>query len=462
MAEKQNIQNSLKENSPKILLAIFLLLFLINSIYLALNLKQGIIPDEPAHFIFSKHFSTTLGIPPDTSETYSWGWYIQQNPFLYHWIAGRIINITKLIFPEINDWNLLIVLRLSNVLFSLFTIIFCFLIARELIKHKWWQILPVFLLINTLMFLFLSSGVNYDNLANLFCAAGLYFFIRVFTRNDFIKNSLSWLTLIGLGCLVKYTILPLALAMGLAWIAYIYQNRKSIPLNFAFNLRSILVVFVTVLILVGNFAIYGVNMISYQSIRPPCREILLESQCKISPYEQRNQEMAPKGRLSIRESIQLGYPSPLRYAVDDWVENMLMRTFGLIGHKSYFPIKIISLYQVLFYSMFFFGMFNLIVIKRLTPLNLSLLWVIGFYSIVLLVTNYKSELLYQFLHISFQGRYIFPIISIIYLIYTKTVRAIPIKAVRLLMLVFTLSLFFYGGLFTLFKGYNTFLVDWFR
>lgn len=462
MVESSRLKNKIKENSPTLVFAFFLVLFFINSVYLAFNLKRGIIPDEPAHFIFSKHFSTTWGIPPDTYETYSWGWYIEQNPFLYHWVNGRIINATQFVFPTASDWTLLIVLRVTNVLFSLGTIIMCYLISVELIKNKWWQILPVYLLINTLMFLFLSSGVNYDNLANLFCAAGLYFFIRVFTRNNFQKNSLAWALLIGLGCLVKYTILPLALAMGLAWGIYLIKNWKKV-ISTKINTAWILILAVlTLIIMIWNFSIYGINLIRYQSLRPPCKEILLESQCALSPYKQRNQELANIEKLTIQESIEQGYPSPIRYTAIDWVQNMLLRTFGMIGHKSYFPLRIIGLLQALFYGMLILSIYNFLKFRPFSELNISLLWIMVFYSTVLLVTNYTSELLFNFLHISFQGRYIFPIIGIIYPIYTKILKATSIKALKIFLLLFTISLFFYGGLFTLFKGYNTFLVDWFR
>lgn len=149
------------------MLLVLLLVFLAYSVFIAIRLDTGISPDEPAHFIFSKHYSTTWGKPPDTLETYSQGWYIEQNPLLYYWINGRIINLTQLINPSVTDATLLLILRLLSSLYSTGTLIFLYLLSKLIIHKAWWRLLPVFLLSNTLMFVLLSGGVNYDNLANL-------------------------------------------------------------------------------------------------------------------------------------------------------------------------------------------------------------------------------------------------------------------------------------------------------
>ena len=174
------VSKSNSRKAQKVVLACILLAFAIASVYVALNLAEGIVPDEKAHFIFSKVYATTWGIPPDSPETYAQGWYIAHNPFLYHWINGRVINLIMFFNPAASNWDLLIVLRLTSVLYSLGTLYFCYLLAKELIRKPWWPLLPVFLLANTLMFVFISGGVNYDNLVSLLCMAGLYFLVRVF------------------------------------------------------------------------------------------------------------------------------------------------------------------------------------------------------------------------------------------------------------------------------------------
>ena len=143
-----------KSNNDKIVLLIFLLVFLAYSIYIALNLQPGILPDEPPHFIFSQHFSTTLGIPPDVYETYSWGWYIQQSPFLYYWVMARVINLISIVNPSATNWQMLVTLRIVNTLFALGTIVFCFLLSKFPRK----DLLFLFRRLNQLQILFQSAS----------------------------------------------------------------------------------------------------------------------------------------------------------------------------------------------------------------------------------------------------------------------------------------------------------------
>jgi len=457
MLTKKTFQ-SLNIKGPGIALAIILLIFLSFSVYMALNLKPGIIPDEPAHFAFSRHFSSTWGLPPDNADTFNLGIYIEQNPFLYYWINGRIINLIDLIKPGATEWQTLVILRIINVIFATGTVLICFLLSKELIKHPWWQLIPVFLLTNTLMFVFLAAGVNYDNLANLLTMAGLLFFTQVFTRDNFFINSSIWMIYISLGTLVKYTILPLALAMGIAWLIYIFIHRKEVfPVHF-YGVKTLLLLLMLFTLFTGNFLIYGINLIRYEGLLPECEEILLESQCALSPLEQRYQEKAIKPKMTIQESIEKGYPNPFSYAVNTWVHNMLLRTFGMIGHQSYFPLELVRYYKILFYSAVLMGLFFL---KPKSALTYSLVGISIFYALVLLYSNYNNELLYGFIHIGFQGRYIFPVIGPIFVLFTLITKNIPVRLLRVAFLGFTLGLFFIGGPITILLQYQAILSSWF-
>lgn len=464
MGKSKSIGRIIKSNATNIILVILLTTFLFSSLFIALRTKTtslGIIPDENAHFIFSKHFSTTLGIPEDTEETYIWGWYIQQNPFLYYWINARIINLLNFVFPKITNYQILISLRLINVFYAMLTLIFLFLFSRELIQNEWWQLLPVFLLTNTLMFVFLSGGINYDNLANMFSMAAFFFLIRVFKHKHFLHNSFAWFISIALGTLVKYTIVPLALAMAISLALFIIYQRKIIfPIKFK-GVKTILLSLLSLLLLIGNFSIYGINLIQYQSLRPPCREILSDSQCELSGYEQRYDEIALDSKLTITESVEKGYPSIVRYVFVDWVYHMLMRSFGMISPEAYFPHDTIILYRVLFYWMVLLGAFNLLYWQKISNISIHLIWITIFYTIILFINNYNSELIYGFKQISLQGRYIFPIIGAIYLLYTKILVKTPFRILQWATVAFTLGLFLYGGPVTILRGFNTFLQGWF-
>ena len=97
-------------------LIVLLFVFVSVSVFFALNLERGIIPDEKYHFSVSQIYSTTWGVPTDTPETYYLG-ILGHRPFLYHWINARILNMIQVIFPDLNDWRKLVALRLINVVY---------------------------------------------------------------------------------------------------------------------------------------------------------------------------------------------------------------------------------------------------------------------------------------------------------------------------------------------------------
>ena len=55
------VSKSNSRKAQKVVLACILLAFAIASAYIALNLAEGIVPDEKARFIFSKVYATTWG-----------------------------------------------------------------------------------------------------------------------------------------------------------------------------------------------------------------------------------------------------------------------------------------------------------------------------------------------------------------------------------------------------------------
>jgi len=444
--------------SPSIVLTLLIVLFTFYSVFIAFNLQPGIIPDEPAHFAFSKHFSSTWRIPPDVPETYQLGWYIKQNPFLYFWINGRVINSLEFVYPAISDWQLFVSLRLLNVLYGLGTVIFCFFLSQEQIKNRWWQLLPVFLLTNTLMFVVLSGGVNYDNLTNLLSIVGLFFWVRALKQKMFLKSSMGWLISISAGALVKYTILPLALAMFVAWMIFIFRNRKQIfPLVFTGKAEIIMFLILTVLAM-GNLALYGYNLIVYQGIRPQCVQILPLEQCRDNPFTDRFEEFALEDKLTISKSIELGYPDPITYIIDSWIPNMFYRIFGILGHLSYFPTRIIIFYRLLLF-------WNILLVvkywQRPSYVVISIASIFIFYTLILFYNNYNNELVYGFRQIAMQGRYIFPVIGIGYVLYGKFLHSIPNRLIKISTLITTIMLFFFGGPVKFFLFFDTVFSSWF-
>jgi len=437
---------------------LLLLIFIGTSSLIALNLREGIAPDEVGHFAFAKYFSTTLGLPKDTPETVAIGWQIQHNPFLYHWVTGRAIQTLRILRPSIADSTLLVVLRLMSTLMSAGSLIFLYLTSKLLIKNKWLQLMPVFLLINTLMFVFLSGAVSYDNLANLFSFAAIYFFTCIFLGKNFTTSSILMIICLGLACLVKFSALPLAFGL-VSWWIYLALSRKNELRKLKFEKRQAFLILIAVVVIVINIALYGYNLITYGSVTPTCEQVVDENLCQTSVFAKRYQELALPEKLSIKESIEEGYPDPVEYVFYSWIPNILYRIYGILAQLSYFPRHTIVLFYILYLSYLVLGV--RVLPKKPGTIFVAFATLFVLYGVVLLRMNYNAELIYGFKQIGMHGRYLFPVLGVFYIILSKILeKGRNIKFTWLLGFG-TLVLFFYSGPLSLVIHYSTIFKDWF-
>lgn len=450
-----NKSNQKFDNLPFIAL---LVVFIITSTLIAINLREGIAPDEAAHFAFAKYFSTTLGLPKDTPETVAIGWQIQHNPFLYHWITGRAIQVLRILLPTVGDRTLLVMLRLLSSLMSTGSLLFLYLTSRLLIKNKWLQLMPVFLLTNTLMYVFLSGAVSYDNLTNLFSFGAIYFFTCTFLGKDFTRNSILMIISVGLACLVKYSALPLAFGL-VSWWIYLVLSRKNEFYRIKFEKRQGILILIALGVVVTNIALYGYNLIAYRSVTPTCEQVLDENLCQTSGFAKRYQELAFPEKLSIRESIEEGYLDPVEYVFYSWIPNILYRIYGILAHRSYFPSHSIVLFYILYLSYLMVGI--RVLPKQPGTIFVAFATLFVLYGIVLLLINYNSELIYGFKQIGMHGRYLFPVIGVFYILISKILEKGRKIKFNWLLGISTLALFLYSGPLSLMIHYSTIFIDWF-
>lgn len=451
-------QSEQKKPIHQAIFLIILVLFIAFSVFIAIRLKPGIAPDEKGHFLFSNLFSETWGIPKDSEESIVTGWVIKGSPFVYYWINGRIINIIATLIPAINDFHLLIVLRLINVLYASLSLLILYQTSIELIKNPWLQLLPTFLLANTLMWVFLSGAVSYDNLANMLCFAAILFFVRAFKEVDFHKNALLWIIMIMISCQVKYTILPLAGLMTLVWTVTGKLKQQIVGLKNAWSGKIKPLFFFAGLLTFAILMFYSNNLIRYQSFIPTCSDLLDSGTCMLDPMLARYQEMALPQKLTITESIEQGYPNPLEYIFYSWIPNMLYRIYGILGHLSYFPSHIIIIFYML---SLWYAMLGYKYLENHRDLVSGLIVILAVYAFVLLAMNYHSELIYGFKQIAMQGRYLFPVIGIAYILMTIILEAINGQGTFWITVSWTVSLFVISGPIKFLTHSHTIFFDWY-
>ena len=446
------------KKAPRILFGVIILLFVVFSIYLALNLKMGVSPDSYYHLEVSQAYSETLGIPENTPETYKWR-DITRIPYLSFWINGRILNLNELTF----NLDEVIVLRLSNVLTAIGTLILVYLISKRLIKNKWGQILPVFLLSNTLMFVFLSSSINYDNLVVLLSTASLYFLLKFLQEPEKLSNTLLIFVVLLLGTLTKTSVLPLALIIFIIWSVVLLKKKilKKEFLEQFLTLPNILLTIGFFLLVILNFNVYGVNMITFRKITPECTQVLTYNQCLENGVFVRSMYEIPtifeggiiESAKLVLEGERIG---PLRYLLF-WTVEMSKKIVGIMGDRSLFMR---DEYLPFYFVFFFIGLYMVFKNRKSLSKEDKALGLISLFYILVVAyyVNYKAYMRTDWMDLGLQGRYIFPVLPIGYVIFSKYFIKIKNTKVLNILLTALVILFLMGNYIYFFANVPA---DWF-
>jgi 4-amino-4-deoxy-L-arabinose transferase-like glycosyltransferase len=390
---------------------------------------MGVSPDSYYHLRVSQAYSTTLGIPQNTPQTYQWR-DITRIPYLYFWINGRILNINNGVIDEV------VLLRVINVIYSLGTVYVMYLLSKEIFKDKWKRVLPVFFLTHTLMFVFLSSSINYDNLANLLSTLSIYFFVKFVKKDINLKYLLLMLLSLCIGALTKSTVLPVALILVILSAVEIVKRKDEVKKTKAG--KELLLLIPIAIFVFLNLSLYGGNLLKYKTLEPSCTQILTHEQCLENGVYYRNKvdySATPiNGPIDVFNMIIKGERiGPARYFFR-WFPNLMSKIFGIMGDRSlHLPYYLVALFILFFLA----GAVLIISNKRkLTKIDKYLLTILLFYTAILFFTqNYPMYLTYNHYYLGLQGRYIFPIISIIYILLTKSFFFIKNKKLRNIVLI---------------------------
>ena len=320
-----------------------------------------------------------------------------------------------------------------------------YLLSKELLKGKWSKLIPVFLLTNTLMFVFLSASINYDNLANLFSVLGIYFFVKFVKSKLDIKFLLWMLIALCLGSFTKYTVLPLAFILVLLSTFHIFLERKYLK-NIKLGKNKLLIIPLSILFFF-NLQIYGVNLIRYGGLEPKCNQILTHEQCLTNGvYYRDNVTMKSVNIEGVPQIFNMilneERVTPIEY-FGHWIWNIVGKIFGIMGDSSLHTTDTLKIFYLIFLSI---GVITSVIYwKKWKRLDYYLLITFLFYIFILfLFQNYKMYLKYDHMFLALQGRYIFPVISIGYILYIKSILFIKKKIYIYLILISLLLLFIYG------------------
>lgn len=421
----------------KILFIVQIFIFLVFGLYLVKNIRFNIGPDEPYHLNVAKAYSETWAIPQNTPQTYEWGDITSTN-YLAHWINARILNANIFQFDELS------LLRIVGLIFSVGTLLVTYLISKEVIKEERCQVLPVILFANTLMFQFLSGVLNYDNLTNLLAVLSIYFVVKIIKNPNEIKNYFFWIIVSCLGALTKYTIFPLVLIEFFVVLHILIKNKPKFDFK---DSKLWLYISFSLLLVVPVILLYGKNLVQYNVLFPSCDTVMEVESCMHNGVFRRDYGQSAGISIFSKEGMKMIFSlrwNPLSY-FGIWVYQMNMRIYGIMAHKDMFiPYQLHLIYLIFPISLAILYLKNNV---RREKVDKYLMVILLFYTFILaFVQNYITYLNRDGVIFALQGRYIFPVIAIYYILLVKYLSMIQNKKIRRIFFFFLLVVFLLGSI----------------
>ncbi len=308
-------------------------LFVLQAVWFALTAKYPMAFDENFHFgLIQLHANQWLPFfteQPRHAEMY--GPVVRDPSYLYHFLLSVPYRLIR--FVTDNQTAQIIALRILNI--ALFACSFV-LIRRLLVLLGGSRALNhVVLLLFSLVPIvpFLAAHINYDN---LFILMMLWIFLELFAwfielDAHKISGGRTALLVSGLllSCLIKYSFLPVALAVGGMMLWQLWQKRaykRTLWSRAVSSLRTmqkwrLAAVVICLILSMGLFGErYGINIVRYHAPNPDCAQVLSVASChQYGPWE-RDYVYVQTGYVANK----LDYPW-------QWLYGMWQRSFFAIS-----------------------------------------------------------------------------------------------------------------------------------
>jgi len=284
--------------------------------YFAFTVGPGVPPDEMTHIGIVQLYSETLFGIENTAASLPFG-LVTHVPYLYYFLMGKVAALLGSADHT--------TLRVLNIGLAVVFLVVSYRLCLLVLKSRLMQVLFFVMLTNTLMFSFLSASVNYDNLANLLALLAIYFLVRHLGSNKS-TDLLLFLICTMLGLLTKGTFLMFAPVLAAVWLLSRYRLLQADMQCLVQEVRDrksyiLTLLTVTILCVVANLSLYGVNLVQYGHVVPSCSQVLAHERCM-------------ENRIYARNWVVSQYRLDRLSYMDAWRATELIRHPGDIAHAK--------------------------------------------------------------------------------------------------------------------------------
>jgi len=433
----------IKNHYDRFALGLFIVYFIIQTIFFALTIRENIIPDETTHYGLIQQYSKSVWSIENSESTYQYG-LVTHKPNLYYLLMGKMLLLN---FTGLSD---LIFLRLLNSILGLLSILTAYGLFCHLVILKLCRIVFLAFITNTLMFTFLTSGVNRDNLTNLLAIVSLYFLVSIYkSQND--KHVLLFFITTCLCSLTKITLLPYVACL-LAIFTFLYfkqvENHKSPKIkNILLNKKHLMLKILLLIFIIWNVKLFAGNLLMFGHLQPKMDQIVALNQAMKNRIFARTYILSQfkENKVTLQKAVQMAQKithegdrratifllnnynqnkqrgikliDRFRYAFV-WLDHMAKTIFGVLGHMALFKKSTVPFN--LMCSILLLALLLMIRNFKFIHLdNFAFLFacIILVYALMLMqLVNYKTYSSSTYLRLGLQGRYFFPVLFPFYML----------------------------------------------
>lgn len=391
-----------------------LLAFTLQTVALALLLDENIIPDEGMHVrrteYYMAHPIPMAEQPIDTAGLSQ----MSHRPFLYYTtLATAAAPVYAITDDDTARW---ITLRLLNSALAIASVVAVWWLMTRMTENKLLALTVVLLYSQTTMVFYLGSGVNYDNSVFLLSFIGLALtaeLIREWRLNTFLLLNI----VLQAGSLVKLSALPLyVFCMLVLFVIYwphlwrsirglfggkVHRTTLAVSANEHIN-RVLLVLFIFSTLVTAFF--YGRNLIEYRTPNPGCEQVLTHEDCLGNNVYRRNHQFTLDDTGERDLNAITYFPR--------WVEKMGWTLYRFLGHRVLGEPISRELGGAVFGGLLLATAWALIprdrLYRGLAFVALAYLLFLCYYF------NYTVYQAYGLFQVATQGRYLLPVMPLLY------------------------------------------------
>jgi len=396
--------------------------FVSQSLFYALVMAPFTPPDEIWHYTFIQEIASNPLYPfgYNTELLILYGLdFTGGLEYLYHFLLAIPTTVISRLFIDEN----LYMLRFINIFIVGVGLYFVRKLSIELLESRAYANFIVLILSGSMMFSALAGSVNYDNGVFALASASSYL-LYVHIKKPTLKRLV---VLFILSCMILMSknaaiifVIPVMLMAIFCFAAKtkrrgIFTVVKKDTVKMLKSRTGKAIAALVVLLVVITLESYGGNLVRYGQIKAGCvARYNLETCENYSWFYQRSQAMRNSGNQYDGDKLKF---------IDSWSDAMFKGVYGFVGHGRISHHEMVEPVAMAILAIAMLGFIRKADSRNLKKL-LPFIIISGVYFMSLILFNFNTYRNLGGVLVAVQGRYLFPVLPLIYILMLYYIKAL--------------------------------------